>query len=384
MESTTETTNWTTAWGTELYLAGCENCDTNYLLPQQQKIMSCPHCGVGELLLMDEADDKPIYTHPPEQLVPFAVPPEKINKDLHAFTRSVWMKPEDMKMKRLHGRLQQIYLPLWLVDADVQARWQAEVGYDYEVVSHREIYKNDKWVTQRFRETKIRWEPRVGTLTRHYDNHIGPALEEHETYAQKLGRFRLESAESYQRNSVMQALVRLPNRSPEDSWSTVMHEFRATAIKECEQATTADHIREFKWKANFANKNWTQMLLPIYTTYYLDDDKKAQMIFIHGQTGNIYGSKRASMKKAKKYTMIIFAVAAAIGILSFLLFLGGMFLAEGLLALASLGFFTAVFIGIASLIPLAIALYTNHISYINTAQQLAKDIATLSQSQESV
>lgn len=384
MESINETTNWTTDWGTEFNLAGCENCDTNYLIANFQDIMSCPHCGIGELLLMNEAEDKPVYTSPPEQLVPFAVPPEKINKTLHAFTRSVWIKPDDMKMKRLHGRLQKTYLPLWLVDADVQARWQAEVGYDYEVVSHREKYKNDQWVTQRIRETKIRWEPRVGTLTRRYDNRVGPALEEHDAYAQKLGRFRTESAEPYQGNLVNKALVRLPNRSPEDAWSTVIHEFRAAAIKECEQATSANHIREFKWKADFQNHHWTQMLLPIYTTYYLDDDKKAQMIFLHGQTGNIYGSKRASMKKAKKYALIILAIAAIIGFLSFLLFLGGMFLAEGLLALASLGFFTAVFTGIASLIPLAIALYTNHISYINTAQQLAKDIATLSQSQESV
>ena len=381
MESTENVTNWIMQWGTTFTLAGCASCDTNYLLPPQQNDMACPHCGTGQLVAMDARDDKPIYTHPPELVVPFAVPPEKINMDLHTFTRSIWLKPEDMKMKRLHGRLQKVYLPLWLVDADVQAKWQAEVGFDYEVVSHREQFKNGEWQTQRIRETKIRWEPRVGTLTRHYENKIGPALEEHNAYAQKLGRFRTEAAEPYQPEVTKDVHVRLPNRSPEDAWSTAQHEFRAEAIAECEEATSADHIREFKWKAGFQNKHWTQMLLPIYSTYYLDDDKNAQMLFIHGQTGQIFGSKRASMKKAQKYALYIFILALAIGALSFLMLLGGFFLAEELLAIASLGFMAAVFIGILGLIPIFMALYTNHISYINVAQQLAKDVATLSQQQ---
>lgn len=379
MASTNHTENWMTAWGAEFQFVNCEHCDTAYLVPKEQSIKTCPHCGIGTLIILDKKADQPVYTQPPEQVVPFAVSTEKINKDLHAFARSIWLKPDDLKMKRLHGRLQKIYLPLWLVDADVQAKWQAEVGFDYEVVSHREQYKDGDWQTQRIRETKIRWEPRVGTLNRHYDNKVGPALEEHDAYAKKLGRFRTEVARPYQAETVEKALVRLPNRSPDDAWSTAEHEFRATAIDECEAATSADHIREFKWKAHFQNHNWTQMLLPIYSTYYLDDDNKAQMLFLHGQTGHLFGSKRASMKKAKKYALYIFIVALIFGFLSSLIFLGGVFLAEELLAIASLGFLTAVFVGILGLIPIFMALYTNHIRYIDAAQQLAKDVATLSQ-----
>ncbi len=371
MDTTNETTNWLNEWGANFTLASCPNCDTAYLIPDQQQRVACPHCGASDLVRMNAADDRPVYTHSPEQLVPFSVTEEKISKALHAFTKSIWIKPQDLKPKKLNGRLQKIYLPLWLVDADVQAQWQAEVGYNYEIVSHREQYKEDKWQTQRIKEGKIRWEPRVGTLNRRYDNKVGPALEEHNAYAQKLGRFRTDAAQEYTETAVKDALIRLPNRSPEDAWSSAQNGFRIAAQEECQQATSADHIREFKWKSTFQNQHWTQMLLPIYSTHYLDDDKNTQMIFLHGQTGALFGSKRASMKKAKKYAAFIFAFAIIIGLLSFLLFLAGLFWAEELLLLASLGFVIALFIAIATLIPIGIAWYSNHLSYENAAQQLA-------------
>lgn len=377
-QSTSQTDHWTAAWGSDYSLAGCETCDTTYLVPYQKVPMACPHCGVGELLLFDETADGPVYTHPPEQIVPFSVQPGKVRQTLKDFTSSIWIKPHDLKPEKLNGRLQQIFLPLWLVDADVQAKWQAEVGFNYDIVSHREKYSNNQWQTQRIQETKIRWEPRVGTLTRHYDNKIAPAMEEHNEFANKLGRYRLEDAQPYDETAVDDAVMRLPNRAPDDAWSTAQIALRTAAIEECRQATAADHIREFKWQAAYRDQHWTQMLLPLYTTYYMDDDDKAQMIFVHGQTGKLFGSKRASMKKARKYALVFFVIASIIAGFSFLLLLGGLFLATELMGLASLGFMAAVFIGFLAMIPLVIAWYTNHVSYVDTARQLAKDVATLS------
>ncbi len=376
--STSQTDQWMNAWGSDYSLAGCEACDTTYLVPYQKVPMACPHCGVGELLLFEETADHPAYTHPPEQIVPFSVQPDKVTQALKSFTSSIWIKPDDLKPQKLNGRLQQIFLPLWLVDADVQAKWQAEVGFNYDVVSHREKFSNNQWQTQRIQETKIRWEPRVGTLTRHYDNKIAPAMEEHNEFANKLGRYRLEDAQPYRENEANNAIVRLPNRSPDDAWSTAQIALRTAAMAECQQATAADHIREFKWQATFHEQHWTQMLLPLYTTWYTDDDGKAQMIFLHGQTGKLFGSKRASMKKARKYALVFFVLASIIAALSLILLLGGLYLATELMGLASLGFMTAVFVGFLSLIPLGIAWYTNHVSYVDAARQLAKDVATLS------
>ncbi len=377
MTETDQPTQWTTEWGDNLALAGCDACDTLYLIPYDKAPLPCPLCGQGELLLLDEAADRPIYTQPPELVVPFSVTPEKRQHQLKKFVSGIWIKPNDLKLDRLNGRIQAIYLPMWLVDADVQARWQAETGYNYEIVSHREQYQGNQWHTQRIKETKIRWEPRVGQLQCHYDNKTAPALEEHDVFAQKLGRYRLEDAELYQPEVTREALVRLPNRPPDDAWTDAQVSLRTAALQECCQAAAADHIRDFRWTAEFANQNWTQLLLPLYTTWYRDDEDQPQMIYLHGQTGKLYGSRRASMKKARKYALIMLALAALSGMVAFFFFLLGIFVAAEILALATLGFLTAVFFGVLAVVPVGLAWYTNHTAELNALQQLARDTAVL-------
>ncbi len=377
MTETDQPTQWTTEWGDNLALAGCDACDTLYLIPYDKAPLPCPLCGQGELLLLDEDADRPVYTQPPELVVPFSVPQDKRERVLKQFASSVWIKPDDLKLDRLNGRIQPIYLPMWLVDADVQAQWRAEAGYNYEIVSHREQYQDNQWRTQRVKETKIRWEPRAGRLQRHYDNKTAPALEEHDAFARKLGRYRLEEAELYRPELIREAFVRLPNRPPDDAWTEAQIALNQAAQEECRQAAAADHIRDFRWTAEFANQNWTQLLLPLYTTWYRDDDDQPQMVYLHGQTGNLYGSRRASMKKARKYALITLALAAMAGAAAFFFFLLGIFVASEILALATLGFLAALFLGILAIVPVGMAWYTNHSAELNELQQLGRAAAVL-------
>lgn len=370
-------TRWTKEWGDALALAGCDACDALYLLPYDKPPITCPLCGQGELLLLDESADRPIYTQPPELYVPFSVPADKQQQRLKEFVSGIWIRPDDLQLEKLNGRIQPIYLPMWLVDADVQAQWQAETGYNYEIISHREQYKGNQWHTQRIKETKTRWEPRVGQLQRHYDNKIAPALEEHDAFAHSLGNYRLEEAEPYQPQAVQDAFIRLPNRPPEDAWTDAQIALRQAAQQECRQAASADHIREFRWTPAFQNQNWTQMLLPLYTTYYLDDDNQPQIIYLHGQTGRLSGTRRASMKKARKYALILLALAAIAGAAAFLFFLLGTFVAAELLALATLGFLAAVFFGVLAILPVGLAWYTNHTTAVSAIQQFARQAAIL-------
>ncbi len=369
--------DWIEKWSNTLALAGCHVCDAIYLIPYDKAPLTCPLCAQGELLLLDEEADRPIYTQPPELAVPFSVPQDKRTRILKQFLSSIWIKPDDLKLDRLNDRVQSVYLPMWLVDADVQAQWWAETGYNYEVISHREQYQRDQWRTQRVRETKIRWEPRAGRLQRHYDNKIAPALEEHDAFIRQLGWYRLEEAEPYRPEITQTALVRLPNRPPDDAWPEAQTALRQAAQEECRQAAAADHIREFRWTAEFANPNWTQLLLPLYTTWYQDDDGRPQMVYLHGQTGKLYGRRRASLKKARRYALVMLALAALAGAFALFFFLLGLFIAPGILALATLGFLAALFFGILAIVPVGLAWYTNHTEKFNELHRLARDTAVL-------
>ena len=117
------------------------------------------------------------------------------------------------------------------------------------------------------------------------------------------------------------------------------------ASDDCRRAASGDHLRDFKWSAEFAGQNWTQLLLPLYSTYYLDDDGQPQILLINGQTGILNGRQQASMKRA-------YRTAGAIGAVAILLFLVGLVLTfievGGGETAVSLSFFTLL----AALIPI--------------------------------
>jgi len=349
-----EQSHGNSAWGINLEVAICEHCDWRYLLPPGLLPLQCPHCFQATLVALTEHDGLS-NNPPPELVIPFSVSTGVLGQKIQGFSEGMWFAPTDLKMENLQTRLQRIYLPMWLVDSRVQAIWQAEVGFNYEAVSYRDSFneKGGGWQSQQITETRIRWEPRVGRLTRTYHNFTAPALEEHFELRDKLGRYDIESSQPYRPNFMDQAVVRLPNRSPEDAWPDAVPALKATASEECCQATKADHMRQFRWSAEYHNQNWTLLLLPMYITYYLDDDQNPQPVLIHGQTGQLSGSKRPSMKRAQRAALIIGVVAVVIFVLSLLIGLASL-LVRSLFPVAGVGMGIALLIGLLAITPMVI------------------------------
>lgn len=343
-------------WGTPLDAAICEQCDWRYLLPPGLLPLQCPHCFGAVLVSLNGQGDALPHDHPPELVLPFTAATATLSQQIQQFAGHIWFAPGDLNPENLKTRLQRVYLPMWLVDSQVQATWHAEVGFNYQVVSHRDSFDENSggWQSQQVKETRIRWEPRVGRLTRTYHNIPAPALEEHDLLLRRLGQYNLSAAQAYSPAEMEQAIVRLPNRSPTDAWPDAAPAFKEAAAKECRQAAHADHLREFRWRAEHPHQNWTLLLLPMYVTYYLDDDRTPQPILIHGQTGQLSGPRRASMKRAQRTALIIVAVAAVIFALSLVAGLVSFFVPP-LFVVAAVGVFVAVLVGLLGLVPVGIA-----------------------------
>lgn len=351
--------SWLDQWPSGYQLAACEQCDWLLLLPAGRSSSRCPHCGQEGFMTLDPTDDRPVYTQPPELVTPFALSREERDQALHNFTRRGWFPPEDLTTERLNRRLLTVYFPLWLVDADVTAVWQAEVGFDYQVVSHRERYGNGRWQSQEVRETRVRWEPRLGQLQRHYPNNRAPALEEQPQLSQALGSYQLDTAQPYTAAQLDGTLVRLPNRPPDDAWPDAELNIKKWAITNCQAAAKADHLRDFRWTAEFHNQHWTQLLYPVYVTYYGDDDGQSYPILINGQTGQLSGKFRASSQQAWRWSKWIGVGTAVLLLFTLLLLLLANFLEPQLLPLASLTLFLALTAGAAAFIPPILAWHTN-------------------------
>jgi hypothetical protein len=350
---------WLDQWPDTYQSAICEQCDWIFLLPPEQLSNRCPHCGQTGFTLLDATDDRPIYTEPPELVASFALSPEKRSQSLQAFTRRGWFPPEDLTVEQLSGRLRPVYLPMWLVDADVTAVWQAEVGFDYQVISHRERYGNGRWQTEEVRETRVRWETRLGQIERHYANSRAPALEEQPQLTQQIGDYKLDAVQTYAPAQLQGALVRLPNRPPADAWPEAEAVIKEKALVDCRQAAQADHLRDFRWTAEFFERHWTQLLYPVYLTHYEDDTGQTHPLLLNGQTGQLAGTFRASSKRAWRWSKWMGAGTAVLLLLTFLLLLLANLMEPMLFPIAGITLFLASISGVAAFVPPILAWHTN-------------------------
>ena len=360
-ELRTENEGWLEVWGQDWLLAGCANCNGVFVLSPEKASHRCPYCGQEALSQMDPGADQPIYTQPPELVVPFQADEARLRQRVARFAKSSWLAPADLSEAVLLERLQPIYLPMWLVDAQVQGEWQAEMGFNYEIVTHREEYENNRWQSERVKEGRVRWEPRLGRLNRSYDNQVAPALEEQSLVEAQIGRFNLKEPKPFQPDHLHGAIVRLPNRPPEDAWSEAVLTLQTAVAQDCQRASEADHIRGFKWSPRFANQQWSQLLLPLYTSYYLDDDNQAHMVLLHGQTGQLHGTRRASMKRALQTTSMILKAAFVLLLLTAALSVLGSLFDVVVTPWAEMLGALAVSVGGTAVLPLVYAWYINTI-----------------------
>lgn len=346
----------TSSWGREYEAAVCEDCDWSFLVFPDLQTMHCPHCYQSTLKSIIEGGDRELpSSRAPELVVPFQVTPESMDDGINKFASKIPFAPKDLTSQNLRSRLCRLFLPMWLVDAEVQAKWWAEVGFDYKVVSHQAHYDDHQggWSSREVEEGRIRWEPRLGRLERTYHNISTPALEEDMVIKQEMGAFKLGEAVEYQVKEIENSFVRLPNRDTKDAWVEATPAIQMAAAEECRQASGADNIRQFSWKSHYSNNNWTLMLLPLYTTYYLDAEKVAQPVFIHGQTGQISGVRRASMKRGQRMSLIILVIAVLIFLLSIILAVASVALPI-FLVIGVLGFAIALLTAAGAVVPIAL------------------------------
>lgn len=351
-------TNFSEHWSPPATLVVCEQCDWVYVIPYKLENQICPHCLMASLTPVIESlsqQNQIFNIQPPELLLPFKISLEHIHSRILAFTQGIPFATPDLKRASSSDRIVKIYLPYWLVDSDINAEWEIEAGYEYEVLSHRERYHQQQggWQTEQVTEQRVRWEPRLGRLDRCYSNIPVPALEGQRAISNMLGQYDHSSAVPYEAGLEQNALIRLPDRNPEDAWGEAKPILQAYAAEECRIASDADQQRNFRWKPEYRSQSWTLLLQPIYATYYRDDDNKPVPIYINGQSGQITGNRRSSLKRGQRASLWILGAAILLFILSIISVTVSLF-APPVLPFAIVCFIAAAVTAIAALIPVAI------------------------------
>ncbi len=327
------------AWGMPLQVSYCAQCHSAHLTPADVSLAVCPACLRPGLTAQPEQ----MRREPPELMIPFAVGEQRAAAMLDQWAKGIWFRPSDLRADLLRQRMRRYFFPLWLVDVHVQASWQAEMGFDYQAASFREKFAGGQWVSEQITETRARWEPRLGTLDRRYENVAVPAMETHQQWMTRLGGYDFRTRQDYSPRAIVQSVVRVPDHAPDAAWMDAETAIGHVAQQECQTAAAADHARNWSMRAEYRDLNWTQMLTPAYITFYQEGDQTCP-IWINGQSGQIYGVKLLSMQKALIVSLII-------GVLAVLCFLLGLILT--LIGIGILLILLSLLIGLAAPVPAA-------------------------------
>lgn len=298
------------AWGVPMHPAHCARCLAEFLVPPNAGAPVCPNCLEARL------EPIPALEHvaPPELILPFAVADATLAANLERWRRDIPFKPASLTLDALRKQMMPVYVPMYLADTSVWGTWNAQMGFDYLVASSEERFNSGQWVSQRINETRVRWEPRAGEISRKFENIPAPAFENHPRLMAALGDgstfpFDASRARLFSADLLKQALVRAADIESAAAWKMARPEVERRAALDCRTACNAQHHEQFVLRAAFGDPHWTLMLLPTYVTSYSDDDNKWIAVRINGQTGQVSGIKRASIKTAQSWALGLGALA---------------------------------------------------------------------------
>lgn len=279
----------------------CPACKRVFLSPEKKRNKLCPLCFSAEL----QAQPSLVRREAPESLIPVAISKAQLTKILDGFTHKIPFKTADLTPENLVDRMQLVWWPQWLVDGDLEGEWSGTVGFDYQVQTAQESFGNSGWQSKAKLRTETRYEPRKGYLRRHYDNIPVPALRNHNERLKQIGAYDNLKAVYCEPGAVGQNYVQMPEVQPQELLEQAKTRLRDHAVGEIAQATGADRRREINFDGQYLNLNWTEFLLPVLSTHYLDDQGVTQGVWLNGQSGKIYGRRLASVKKARRISLLM-------------------------------------------------------------------------------
>ena len=293
----------------------CEACGAAFMGEVEGP---CPACGDGSLLEAEAPEEAPA----PELCLPFLA--ELSQTQLGRWAKGVRFRTRELDPALLARRARPVWLPMWLLDIEASGTWSAEVGFDYEVESAREQLSGGSWKSTSIRETRIRWEPRQGSLRRSPENLVAPALALHGALWERLGGYALDQAEPAPPE--VDGLLRLPDLPPTTAWPAAEAALHARLAEDCQEAAGAAHIREPSFHLETARPHWTLLLLPVWATWYADDQGRSWTVLINGRSGVVSGPRWASPRKGLLWALVLGGLSLACLLFTLVVGLGALVL----------------------------------------------------------
>ncbi|MEM7244362.1 MAG: hypothetical protein AAF533_03410 [Acidobacteriota bacterium] len=293
-------------WGRDLDVVACTRCRTAFHVPTGDELVWCCWCAAESL----EPAEERLCAEAPERRVPFAIDRENASQRLRAVCRG-FFKPKDLRPARLAERLQKLWVPSWLVDSRMKGSWRAELGFNYQVVSHEEHYRSGDWESKEVRETRVDWEPRLGTMDRVFENAAVPAWSQRHRLGDLLETLDGEGGEPADGAVLDEAPVLVPDLAPDEVWPDAHQSLLGVLSGVLTEACGAQHLQRLVVQDEHSEQCWTLQLHPIWTTWYCAEDGRVVPLYLDGRAGTLHGELLGAPRRARRWALG-FAAAAAV------------------------------------------------------------------------
>jgi DNA-directed RNA polymerase subunit RPC12/RpoP len=115
------------AWAMGERLFVCEQCAATTLLPSGEKSTACPFCGNAALIAAPEDSELVV----PQGILPMTLEAERVYDLVRAWLGQGLFIPDNLKAMVRDKNLRPAYVPCWVFEASLTAKWRAEVQEGY-------------------------------------------------------------------------------------------------------------------------------------------------------------------------------------------------------------------------------------------------------------
>jgi DNA-directed RNA polymerase subunit RPC12/RpoP len=300
-------------WGAERRLLHCDNCGAELSLPENALSITCPFCTSNKV----NVRVAPIDQLRPHVIIPFKIQKDITRKNLQEWLGKGWFHPDGLAGSVVVNHFTGIYLPFWTFSADIDARWEAEVGYE------RTVRHFDKATSTWQNRTEIDWRWEAGNVVIDVTDTLVPGS----THAsalilKKLEPYNLNEMTEYNPDFLAGWQANTYDVPLEEAWKVGKETMRERSKRACYANIPTSHVRSFSMDADFKNEVWRIVLLPVYISAYRFEEKIYQ-VMINGQTGAVAGQKPVAWWKVWLAMALCLLPSFLVGLIGVPLLLAG-------------------------------------------------------------
>ena len=297
-------------WMTATHSVRCQSCQAITVFPAGRAAQSCAFCGSTALANYDELR-APIR---PESLIEFKFSEAQVRDAAHAWYKTRWFAPNQLKKAALTDQIHGFYLPFWTFDAQANCPWTAESGVYYYT---DETYTDSKGDRQSRQVQHTRWTPASGTVDHFFNDELIVASKGVPTdLVEKIEPFpTTDQLRPYEPSYLAGWVVEQYQIDLKEGADRAERAMNDALRSMCASAVPGDTHRNLSIYPQFSARTFKHVLLPVWVLTYQYIGTPYQVL-INGCTGKVAGRYPKSWIKITLLILAILIVVATVAIIA--------------------------------------------------------------------